>query len=320
MFNFFKSKSNYQKQNTPQKIEQIKEELPMSGKEFDKYLFRNAIHCSISLQYISVKKLQQYLTISEECSKEIIDLMNAYEILSFPNELGEQRILINNSNYVSDFRYNKKQIIEEIEKKNSTYYHNKYYSSFTEKPYISEQRKYTDWEQRIPMFPSGLVQKENMLRTKEGFLLGEILLLWYLTRNKTTESYIPQYFEYKYGINTDVTIEMFIKDKFIEIESNKEALTHLTILELKEILKVNMKKMSGNKKVLIERIQTEIPEHQYSNITTAKGFKLYLKSKKILITNQNIILKHLLSNNHTQKESEILSKMIRDLENIQTIP
>ena len=169
----------------------------------------------------------------------------------------------------------------------------KYYADFDEKPYISEERDFNDWEYRVKMFPKMLVQKEMMIKNDDDFLPGEILLLWHLTKNKNTSSDIPGYFEFKYGINYKEVIQDYIDNSYMELTSDEDSLKYLTIQQLKDILKQSNKKVTGNKNHLIERIITHISKIEYKDFINVRGYCLTNKGEKLIAKNNHIIENHL---------------------------
>ena len=169
----------------------------------------------------------------------------------------------------------------------------KYYKEFEEKPYVSEERDFEDWENRRAVFSSMLVKKEIMTRTKENILVGEVVLLWYVTNNKNTSSYIPQYFEYKYGINYQTVIEKLLNENFLVLTTIDDSLKFLTLPKLKEILRESKLKLSGKKNDLIKRITTSISREYYEKFIEIRGYVLTEDGKSILDKNKNIIDNHL---------------------------
>lgn len=74
-----------------------------------------------------------------------------------------------------------------------------FYSDYPEIPYISNDRS-TKWiEMAISMPKTVLVKRCMMVRFDDGLLPGHIYMLYWL--NKYTNKKIPEYFEYKYGVD-----------------------------------------------------------------------------------------------------------------------
>lgn len=76
------------------------------------------------------------------------------------------------------------------------------YQDYPEIPYISPERDLAQWEKDLTDGSATRVPKRNMLRTEEGLLPGDIILLWRIQLGTfTTETVFPKYFEYDYGID-----------------------------------------------------------------------------------------------------------------------
>lgn len=74
-----------------------------------------------------------------------------------------------------------------------------FYSDYPEIPYISIGRG-EQWVKMAQEMPKTvLVQRNMMARFNDGLLPGHIYMLYWL--NKYTNKKVPQYFEYKYGID-----------------------------------------------------------------------------------------------------------------------
>lgn len=96
----------------------------------------------------------------------------------------------------------------------------RYYSGYSEKPYISQDRELnTNWTDQADMFPDQCVIPKSMMRRfSDGLLPGHIYMLYWL--GKYTNKRVPVYFEYKYGV--DFTKEKgFLKDNGYLNEADK---------------------------------------------------------------------------------------------------
>ena len=82
-----------------------------------------------------------------------------------------------------------------------SYIEKTFYSGYPKIPFISPDRDFEDWLQRVSMFPEQmLVPPKNMVKNEDGFLPGQVYLLYWLEKQKKEKDY-PGYFEYAYGID-----------------------------------------------------------------------------------------------------------------------
>ncbi len=72
--------------------------------------------------------------------------------------------------------------------------------------------------------PSMLVPKDYMNRVEGNLIRGDIVLLWWLNMKKS-QTKIPQYFLYTYGIDTDQEIRKLKQYKYIDKSENRYILT-----------------------------------------------------------------------------------------------
>lgn len=112
----------------------------------------------------------------------------------------------------------------------------KFYSDYTEKPYISKDRELnTNWLEQIELFPAqSLVSKSMMTRYNDGLLPGHVYMLHWL--KKYTNKHVPVYFEYRYGINFEKEKIYLIKNGYLKdnkpTEKGEQALlNHRNVVE-----------------------------------------------------------------------------------------
>lgn len=112
------------------------------------------------------------------------------------------------------------------------------YKNYPEQPYISPDRDMESWGKTPELFPYGIIEKKQMQRLPEGILPGHVIMLWRIHFNNfTNTTVIPQYFEYRYGVDSEECIQTLIKLGYTEICSAKDSLDSLNMNALKEILK-----------------------------------------------------------------------------------
>lgn len=167
------------------------------------------------------------------------------------------------------------------------------YKDYKEQPYISPERNLRHWEQSPEDFPYGIVDKKQMIRLEEGIFPGDIIMLWRVNfDNITNETIMPQYFEYKYGINSEESIERLLKLKYIEISNAENTLNLLNMVKLKKILKKYNLSLQGKKEELINKILENISKEDLEEEFTLRKYKSTEMGKEILKKNYSIVEKH----------------------------
>ena len=86
------------------------------------------------------------------------------------------------------------------------------YEGYAKIPYVSKDRDLEDWLENPEKYPYKKVEKSQMVSLPEGILPGDLILLWRIGFNNfTTESSIPNYFEYRYGVNAEDSLKLLIR-------------------------------------------------------------------------------------------------------------
>lgn len=114
-----------------------------------------------------------------------------------------------------------------------------------------------------------------------GVLPGELILMNWLDGN-TIHDTPPKYFSYCYGINPIKSTEKLIKAGYLAESSPYEALPSLKVSELKEILRNNNLKLSGNKSDLVKRITENVSEDIVKGFITKKPLKITKMGKELM--------------------------------------
>lgn len=102
-------------------------------------------------------------------------------------------------------------------------------------------------------------------KLKEPKLSVVDLLLLFEYNGKAADYRISEYKIEEYGYDYLDRIQNLITNGYLKIASSKESLHALTIVQLKEILKDNKQKLSGNKNDLINRVVQNIPTKNYAD-------------------------------------------------------
>lgn len=101
---------------------------------------------------------------------------------------------------------------------------------------------------------------------------NEIIFLDYIN-GRDENFYIPNYWKFDYGIDTNKTIKKLIDLHYLSFEHNlNRNMFKSTIVQLKEILKENELKLSGNKQDLIDRILCNVDTDYLKTIFSKKIF------------------------------------------------
>lgn len=167
------------------------------------------------------------------------------------------------------------------------------YKDYPNQPYISPTRDLALWETNPERFPYAVVEKSKMVKLKEGIFPGDLIMLWRIGfDNFTTESVIPAYFEYIYGLNIDASKATLLKLEYVLLCNATESLVELTSPQLKTILKTHNLKLTGKKHELIQRIIENITEEELEQLFTMRKFKITELGRKILNSYPEIIKRH----------------------------
>lgn len=163
------------------------------------------------------------------------------------------------------------------------------YSDYPEQPYISPKRDLKEWPEK---FPYKKVEKRQMIKTEEGLFPGDIVMLWRIHfGNFTNDSMIPEYFEYRYGVNSDESIERLIKNGFVELGNAADIVDLLNMTILKRILKTEGLPIGGKKDELVART-LEIPKERLEELIELRRYKITKKGSEILEKYDDIIQRH----------------------------
>lgn len=167
------------------------------------------------------------------------------------------------------------------------------YKDYPEHPYISPARDLELWEKTPEVFPYSRVEKRQMERLPEGVLPGDIVMLWRINfDNFTSTTVIPQYFEYRYGIDSDESIKILIQLGYIEVGSAKDSLDVLNMVALKKILVENELDTKGKKAIVFNRIMDSVTEEKLAKQFSLRKYKSTPSGKELLEKYDAIIQKH----------------------------
>lgn len=166
----------------------------------------------------------------------------------------------------------------------------KVYEGYANQPYISDERDLAMWEVYPERFPYAKVEKKQMILLEEGLFPGDIILLWRIGfLNFTNESWFPDYFEYRYGVNPIESIERLKEKGCIVIGNVFDSLGTINAPTIKHILKDKGLKVTGKKQDLIQRLLENVSEEDLSDyiqtrlyLPTSNGLDLISKYDAII--------------------------------------
>ncbi len=167
------------------------------------------------------------------------------------------------------------------------------YKDYPEQPYISPKRDLARWEREPEEFPYGVVERKQMIRTEEGLLPGDIVMLWRIHfGNFTTKTWIPEYFEYRYGVDSGASIEFLHSLGYIRKCSAKESLSELNMNQLKALLKEKNLPVGGKRAEVLERVMEEISEKDLEEAVKLRKWSVTPEGSEVLKRHGEIIRKH----------------------------
>lgn len=167
------------------------------------------------------------------------------------------------------------------------------YKDYPNQPYISFERDLNEWENYPEKYPYGIVAKQQMVLLEEGLYPGDIVMLWRINFNNiTTETIMPQYFEYRYGIDPQESIQRLIDKGYCQLSDAKGSLDLLSVPVLKRILKNNYLAVTGKKADLLDRINVALTEDVLEEQFTLRRYLINDTGKKLLNKYDHIIQQH----------------------------
>lgn len=169
------------------------------------------------------------------------------------------------------------------------------YANHEELPYISKKRSFNKWYRQAVNNASKRVPKRHMIRTDEGLLPGDILLLWRISLHTfTTQSSFPKYFEFDYGINAPDHLKQLEEEGYIYQQTATESLEYLNMGNLRTILATkDVKAPSSLKRAdLDELVLKHFSEEELAHYVDTRGFRLTDKGQTTLDNNPEPVDKH----------------------------
>lgn len=167
------------------------------------------------------------------------------------------------------------------------------YRDYPEQPYISPDRDLDAWLNTPERFPYGRVSRANMERTPEGLLPGQIVMLWLMdVSHMTNESIMPQYFEYRYGVQAQEAKDFLVEKGYASIAGVEDALPLLNAEVIKRMLKSKNLPLSGKKGELVGRVLHEFDQKELAELVGLRLYQVSPQGKELLARHGDIIKRH----------------------------
>ena len=167
------------------------------------------------------------------------------------------------------------------------------YEGYPERPYISKERDMEDWQAYPEKYPYGVVEKRNMVRLDEGILPGDIVMLWRIGfGNFTTETHIPNYFEYRYGVESLASLERLEEKAYAETLDAKGTLDLISMPVLKRILEHFGLKKTGKKQELVDRMLENVGAADLGSQFSERKIAITERGRDMLKKYDAIIQRH----------------------------
>lgn len=167
------------------------------------------------------------------------------------------------------------------------------YKDYPNQPYISPERDVALWEKHPEKFPYSKVERKQMIKTEEGLFPGDIVMLWRIGfDNFTNESVIPNYFEYRYGVDYVESIERLTERNYIQLLDAANTIDLISAPIIKNILKEHNLKVTGKKQELVDRLLSELSVEALEKSFETRRYRITETGKEILVKYDDVIQKH----------------------------
>ncbi len=169
----------------------------------------------------------------------------------------------------------------------------KVYEGYDNQPYISEERDLKRWEMYPEEFPYAKVERKKMVLLEEGLFPGDIVMLWRIGfGNFTNETWIPDYFEYRYGVKASESIQRLMDAQCIEVLSARETMTLISAPVLKRYLKTKGLKLAGKKQEILDRVLEHFTEEELQELTDLRKYEATPQGLHLIAKYDAIIQEH----------------------------
>ncbi|WZU02290.1 hypothetical protein MGH68_04570 [Erysipelothrix sp. D19-032] len=107
-----------------------------------------------------------------------------------------------------------------------------------------------------------------------------------------SQSMIPNYFEYKYGVDDDESLELLVRKGYAYKASARETLDTLSIPVLKRILTENQLDKKGKKQDVLDRVRDNVSDEILEQSFTIRNYVITDEGRAIIKAYDAIIQKH----------------------------
>ncbi len=162
---------------------------------------------------------------------------------------------------------------------------------FNETKYI--KKKNEEMRQRVLSYDDSVSEKEikqalsNIQNDK--LTIDEVEFLKYINNKKVDIKFSPRW-EFEYEIRPRIEVAKLLKLQYITYSSWKDNIQNSTMTELKEVLKLENLKVSGNKQELIERAVGNIDMSLLKKTFNKSKYVLTEKGKKVIEQNKILFM------------------------------
>lgn len=122
----------------------------------------------------------------------------------------------------------------------------------------------------------------------DGLKLGEIIMISWMDGKSECPNF-PKYFHYEFDLDPEASLKKLLKLGFLSPLSYVEALPHLKVDKLKQILRDNKLSSTGNKSSLVSRISENLNEGIIEKYISKKIIGVTESGRRILEKNKHII-------------------------------
>lgn len=122
---------------------------------------------------------------------------------------------------------------------------------------------------------------------EDNLTTNEVIFLKFINNKNINESFSPRW-EFQYEIKPKIEVEKLLKLEYITYSCWNDNIKNATIEELKEVLKTEDLKVSGNRQELIERVLGNIGVDLLERRFKEEKYVLTDKGRKIIEKNKNL--------------------------------
>lgn len=233
----------------------------------------NALRLKIESQKAEIT--QGFDDLRKECQNELNALINDIDKIKFNRQIELQITEREQQRIIDSYSYKINDKKSEYEKLNAKYMK-------LDKQYIN--KTIDQLEDDDPVYLSSTIS--------EDLDAVDILMLHYAPNFHTGKNSFQQFWVYRYGVDPKYVISKLLRMNLIEIGSYESSLKHLTMPELKEILKKFSLKTTGKKDELVNRIIASVDNSQFKKLHIPSYYERTATGEFILNNNPNILIAH----------------------------